>query len=122
MATTLIAVALLSGKYLASSRLKHKPKPSDDEEGASSSPHHSIASTKLTQLLKCAIPTSASTIGDWLSKNVLLMLVAFFFCQLSRQFSSVLLQFGTLKFSWNYAQVCSLRIVRTPGLLTLSTL
>ncbi|KAK5996533.1 Efflux pump ustT [Cladobotryum mycophilum] len=40
----------------------------------------------------------------WLTKDVLLMLVAFFCCQLSRQFSGVLLQYSSFKFNWEYSK------------------
>jgi hypothetical protein len=43
--------------------------------------------------------------SPWITKNVLLMLMAFFFCQLSRQFSNVLLQYSSFKFNWDYAKV-----------------
>lgn len=49
----------------------------------------------------------AADISPWLNRNVLLMLVAFFFCQLSRQFSSVLIQYCSYKFNWGYAKVSS---------------
>ncbi|KAH6855451.1 hypothetical protein B0I37DRAFT_411445 [Chaetomium sp. MPI-CAGE-AT-0009] len=50
--------------------------------------------------------------APWLSGNVLLILAAFFFCQLSRQFTSVLIQYCSYKFNWDYAQASYLLPLR----------
>ncbi|KAJ5503320.1 MFS multidrug transporter [Penicillium fimorum] len=44
---------------------------------------------------------------QWITMDVLLMLGAFFVCQLSRQVSGILLQYSSFKFNWEYAKVTS---------------
>jgi hypothetical protein len=51
-------------------------------------------------------------VTPWLNRNVLLVLAAFLFCQLSRQFSSVLIQYCSFKFNWDYAQASYLLPLR----------
>ncbi|PQK17555.1 hypothetical protein BB8028_0008g00640 [Beauveria bassiana] len=112
LAATLVIVLLFLGRYFPSSPPKYESicgGDHHDDGNVSSNPIiQSVAATNLQK------PASASTSvnGHWLSRDVLLMLVAFFCCQLSRQFSSVLLQFSSFKFSWNYAKASYLLPLR----------
>ncbi|KAM3523409.1 hypothetical protein MY4038_008209 [Beauveria bassiana] len=116
LAATLVIVLLFLGRYFPSSPPKYESicgKDHDDDGNVSSNPViESVAATNLQK--PASASTSVNAVGHWLSRDVLLMLVAFFCCQLSRQFSSVLLQFSSFKFSWNYAKVLS--IPTTPAL------
>ncbi|PMB73674.1 hypothetical protein BM221_001098 [Beauveria bassiana] len=116
LAATLVIVLLFLGRYFPSSPPKYESicgKDHHDDGNVSSNPViESVAATNLQK--SASASTSVNAVGHWLSRDVLLMLVAFFCCQLSRQFSSVLLQFSSFKFSWNYAKVLS--IPTTPAL------
>lgn len=105
MLTTFILVLLLSGRCFPAS-----PPISQSKQDGDDAPHNPVNRTTVANsfhLLKRVDSILSSAIASWLSRDVLLMLVAFFCCQLSRQFSSVLLQFSSYKFSWDYAQVCN---------------
>ncbi|KAM3512401.1 hypothetical protein MY11210_003967 [Beauveria gryllotalpidicola] len=112
MAATLIAVLLFLGRYFHSSPPEYQSisgKDYHDDGDTCSNPVHDSTATNRQ---KSAVSTSVNAWGRWLSKDVLLMLVAFFCCQLSRQFSSVLLQFSSFKFSWDYAKASYLLPLR----------
>lgn len=43
----------------------------------------------------------------WITKDVVLLLIAFFLSQISRESSDILLQYSSIKFHWDYARVFS---------------
>jgi hypothetical protein len=49
--------------------------------------------------------TKLAAATTWITRDVLLMLVAFFFVQMSRQSAHVLLQYSAYRFHWSYAKV-----------------
>ncbi len=111
MAATLVVVLLFFGRYFPSAPPKYQSIPGSDDhddEDAPTNPVNGSSAVDLGNPQKLAGSTSSNGFAVWLSRDVLLMLVAFFCCQLSRQFSSVLLQFSSFKFSWDYAQVCKI--------------
>ncbi|KAM3440157.1 hypothetical protein NHJ13734_003430 [Beauveria thailandica] len=114
LAATLILVLLFLGRYFPSSPPKYEStcggKDHHDDDDASSNPSIDSAATSLQK--PAASTLANASFGHWLSRDVLLMLVAFFCCQLSRQFSSVLLQFSSFKFSWDYAKASYLLPLR----------
>ncbi|KAM3486724.1 hypothetical protein MY8738_000218 [Beauveria namnaoensis] len=115
LAATLVIVLLFLGRYFPSSPPKYEVicggKDHHDDGNVSSNPViESVAATNLQK--PASASTSVNAVGHWLSRDVLLMLVAFFCCQLSRQFSSVLLQFSSFKFSWDYAKASYLLPLR----------
>ncbi|OAA43932.1 MFS multidrug transporter [Beauveria brongniartii RCEF 3172] len=113
LAATLIVVLLFLGRYFPSSAPEYQSicgKDDRDDDDTCSNPAIDSAATSLQ---KPAVSTLANaSFGHWVSRDVLLMLVAFFCCQLSRQFSSVLLQFSSFKFSWDYAKASYLLPLR----------
>lgn len=42
---------------------------------------------------------------QWITKDVLLILGAFFVCSLGRQVSTIILQYSSYKFNWGFSQV-----------------
>ena len=42
---------------------------------------------------------------QWITKDVLLILGAFFVCHLGRQVSTITLQYSSYKFNWEFSQV-----------------
>ncbi|KAM0739785.1 hypothetical protein ACQRIT_004969 [Beauveria bassiana] len=113
LAATLVVVLLFLGRYFPSSPPNYEPKcgkDHHDDEHVSSNPVMDSAAASLQK--QAMSTTSVNAVGHWLSRDVLLMLVAFFCCQLSRQFSSVLLQFSSFKFSWDYAKASYLLPLR----------
>ncbi|KAM3497389.1 hypothetical protein MY10362_009260 [Beauveria mimosiformis] len=115
LAATLILVLLFLGRYFPSSPPKHESicrggKDNHDDDDASSNPAIDSAAASLQKPTDSTLANAS--FGHWLSRDVLLMLVAFFCCQLSRQFSSVLLQFSSFKFSWDYAKASYLLPLR----------
>ncbi|KAM3463463.1 hypothetical protein NHJ6243_003294 [Beauveria neobassiana] len=115
LAATLVVVLLFFGRYFSASPSEYEAicggKDHHDDGNVSSNPIiESVAATNLQK--PASASTSVNAVGHWLSRDVLLMLVAFFCCQLSRQFSSVLLQFSSFKFSWDYAKASYLLPLR----------
>lgn len=113
---TATAVAFLVimkyGKYVDSDVQKHK-RGLDNDDGLLDLPSPLAKknpalwdqwSQTATQLVASVTP--------WLNRNVLFVLAAFLFCQLSRQFSSVLIQYCSFKFHWDYAQASYLLPLR----------
>lgn len=97
-------------KYIDSNVYKHEQGSGSDVDSlnlpspsANKKPWHQWSQTAANLV---------TAVSPWLNRNVLLILVAFFFCQLSRQFSSVLIQYCSYKFNWDYAQASYLLPLR----------
>ncbi|ATY60309.1 MFS multidrug [Cordyceps militaris] len=119
LAATLIVVVLSFGRFLPSSPAKYQSIPDNDTESNVNdgtdthiNSENGSATSSLDHQQKPAVSKRTRGFGPWLSKDVFLMLVAFFCCQLSRQFSSVLLQFSSFKFHWDYAKASYLLPLR----------
>lgn len=105
--TTLITLffTLKYAKFIDSSSSQNK-QSSDSDDG---SLHLSIPVKKrLWDRWSQSVSNLATNVSPWLNVNVVLMLVSFFFCQLGRQFSSVLIQYCSYKFKWDYATVSTI--------------
>ncbi|EGX93797.1 MFS multidrug transporter, putative [Cordyceps militaris CM01] len=119
LAATLIVVVLSFGRFLPSSPAKYQSIPDNDTESNVNdgtdthiNSENGSATSSLDHRQKPAVSKRTRGFGPWLSKDVFLMLIAFFCCQLSRQFSSVLLQFSSFKFHWDYAKASYLLPLR----------
>lgn len=60
----------------------------------------------------------------WITKDVILLLIAFFLSQISRESSDILLQYSSVKFQWDYAKVISnsLHLYRTTDHLLITNI
>jgi hypothetical protein len=47
-------------------------------------------------------------VAPWCDRNVFLVLITCFLCQLGRQFNNVLLLYSSYEFQWSYAKVSSI--------------
>jgi MFS family permease len=98
------------GKYIESNAHKHEQGlDSNDDSLNLSSP---LAKKKPSDQWRQTAAKLVAAVKPWLNRNVVLILVAFFFCQLSRQFSSVLIQYCSYKFNWDYAHASYLLPLR----------
>ncbi|KAH6623941.1 MFS multidrug transporter [Chaetomium tenue] len=113
--TTIVAflVVMKYGKFVDSDVHKRHTQRLDSDDDSQDLPsplakkHFKLRdqwSQSATQLIASVTP--------WLNRNVLLVLAAFFLCQISRQFSSVLIQYCSYKFNWDYAQASYLLPLR----------
>ncbi|KAK2594401.1 hypothetical protein QQS21_007907 [Conoideocrella luteorostrata] len=93
-------VALLYIHNFASSHTNKHMLDSDDSSWSLPS-----ASSKKTWYQLGSTTWKLASASGWITKDVMLMLVAFFLCQIGRRCSSVLLQYSSVTLDWEFATV-----------------
>ncbi|RAQ41842.1 MFS multidrug transporter [Aspergillus flavus] len=117
-----LALAILFALLFAPNFVHSAPKPRDCESDIQTQGPNSVRSGKIRDRLSY----TWAKVGDncqWITRDVCLMLGAFFSCQLSRQVSGILLQYSSFKFNWGYAKASYLISLRSGiNLVVLATL
>ncbi|OGM41898.1 MFS multidrug transporter [Aspergillus bombycis] len=117
-----MALGILFALLFAPNFVNSAAKSQDCERDIQSQGPNSVAPGKMRDRLSY----TWAKVGDncqWITRDVCLMLGAFFMCQLSRQGSGILLQYSSFKFNWGYAKASYLISLRSGiNLVVLATL